>query len=113
MLAHITDSTLSHIISNLILDDHNNVFDGVDDLREKTIRLIDFLVNEQPISEFVDAILCVPSNDVSDMFQTLLIDYDNEHNASTCYGCQVDHPSQKQHMGLGGCLVEDMDSDDY
>ena len=108
MLRHITESTLTHIISNLTIDDDNNVFDGVDDLREKTIRLIDFLLNEQPISQFVDAILCVPSNDVSDMFRRLL----TEHKPATCYGCQVDHPSQKQHMGLGGCLAEEEDDDD-
>lgn len=25
---------------------------------------------------------------------------------TTCYGCSVDHPSQVQHMQLGGCLAE-------
>ena len=25
----------------------------------------------------------------------------------TCYGCLVDHPSQIQHMGIGGCLNEE------
>ena len=30
--------------------------------------------------------------------------------AQNCYGCQINHPSQKQHMGDGGCLATDQQS---
>ena len=58
ILTHITDYTLSHIMSNLNLDDDDDtVFDGAYDLREKTERLIDVLLNVRPVTKFVDAIL--------------------------------------------------------
>ncbi|KAL4223813.1 hypothetical protein ACF0H5_017278 [Mactra antiquata] len=25
----------------------------------------------------------------------------------TCHGCMIEHPSQKQHMGVGGCMAEE------
>lgn len=27
-----------------------------------------------------------------------------ESNQISCHGCEIDHPSQVEHMGPGGCL---------
>jgi len=103
ILSRITTHILSAIMSNLNLDENDE-----NDLREKTETVIDVLLNVRPIAKFVDAILSVqPANDISDTFQSLKTDYDMEH--SVCYGCFVDHPSQIQHMGLGGCLSQEDD----
>jgi len=103
ILSRITSHILSGIMFNLNLEEND---ENDDDLREKTETVIDVLLNVRPVAKFVDAILSVqPANDISDTFQSLKTDYDMEHNV--CYSCLVDHPSQIQHMGLGGCLAQD------
>lgn len=43
-----------------------------------------------------------PCNEASPYEWTVLAD---ETKKSTCYGCAWNHPSQKYHMDIGGCLA--------
>ena len=67
----------------------------------------DFAENQADIVISTRQIPTPSMTDITTMITTHLVVAEiRQRMSQKCYGCQVDHPSQIQHMGFGGCMDE-------